>query len=181
MGSLNKVQLIGNLGKDPEVRAIPSGAKVANFSIATTESYNDKNTGQKVEKTEWHNIVMWRGLAEVAEKYLRKGTQVYVEGRLQTRSWDDQNGQKKYMTEVVVDNMVMLGRPGASRDGGSQGGEGFRAEPSYSNAPRSQGRSEGGQGGYGGNSGGGNQGGGYSGGNGGGNSMPPPAEDDLPF
>ena len=125
MGSLNKVMLIGNLGKDPEVRAVPSGVKVANFSIATTESYTDKN-GQKVEKTEWHNIVMWRGLAEVAEKYLRKGKQIFVEGRLQTRSWDDQNGQKKYMTEVVADNMVMLGGP---RDGG--GGEGY--------APRNEG------------------------------------------
>lgn len=166
MGSLNKVQLIGNLGKDPEVRAIPSGAKVANFSIATTESYNDKNTGQKVEKTEWHNIVMWRGLAEVAEKYLRKGSQVYVEGRLQTRSWDDQNGQKKYMTEIVADNMVMLGRPGGNRDGGA--GEGYRSEPAMS-APRPQGRSEGG---YGGSSGG------HSGGA---SSLPPQAEDDLPF
>ena len=112
MGSLNKVMLIGNLGKDPEVRAIPSGAKVANFSIATTESYMDKNTNQKVEKTEWHNIVMWRGLAEIAEKYLRKGSQIYVEGRLQTRSWDDQNGQKRYMTEVLIDQMVLLGGKG---------------------------------------------------------------------
>src|SRR3954471_2615228 len=123
MGSLNKATLIGNLGKDPEVRAIPSGAKVANFSIATTESYTDKN-GQKVDKTEWHNIVMWRGLAEVAEKYLRKGSQVYIEGRLQTRSWDDQNGQKRYTTEIVADNMVMLGKPSGAggapgRDGGS--------------------------------------------------------------
>jgi len=116
MASLNKVMLIGNLGKDPEVRAIPSGVKVANFSIATTESYTDKNSGQKVEKTEWHNIVMWRGLAEIAEKYLKKGKQIFVEGRLQTRSWDDQTGQKKYMTEIVADNMVMLGGP---RDGGS--------------------------------------------------------------
>ncbi len=114
MASLNKVMLIGNLGKDPEVRAIPSGVKVANFSIATTESYTEKH-GQKVEKTEWHNIVMWRGLAEIAEKYLKKGKQIFVEGRLQTRSWDDQTGQKKYMTEIVADNMVMLGGP---RDGG---------------------------------------------------------------
>src|SRR3954469_16536194 len=129
MGSLNKVMLIGNLGKDPEVRAIPSGAKVANFSIATTDSYTDKNTGQKVEKTEWHNIVMWRGLAEVAEKYLRKGSQVYIEGRLQTRSWDDQTGQKRYTTEIVADNMVMLGKPSGARDGGSEGGGNYRAEP----------------------------------------------------
>jgi len=119
MASLNKVMLIGNLGKDPEVRAIPSGVKVANFSIATTESYTDKNN-QKVDKTEWHNIVMWRGLAEVAEKYLKKGNQVFIEGKLTTRSWDDQTGQKKYMTEIVADNMVMLG---GRRDGG--GSEGY--------------------------------------------------------
>ncbi len=160
MASLNKVMLIGNLGKDPEVRAIPSGVKVANFPIATSESYNDKN-GQRVEKTEWHNIVMWRGLAEVAEKYLKKGNPVFIEGKLQTRSWDDQNGQKRYMTEIVADNMVMLG---GRRDGG--GGD-----------------SEGGYGGgsYGGRSGGG----GYSRGEGGGSSSggntPPPPEDDLPF
>ncbi|HLP42335.1 MAG TPA: single-stranded DNA-binding protein [Fibrobacteria bacterium] len=173
MGSLNKATLIGNLGKDPEVRAIPSGAKVANFSIATTESYTDKN-GQKVDKTEWHNIVMWRGLAEVAEKYLRKGSQVYVEGRLQTRSWDDQNGQKRYTTEIVADNMVMLGRPSGNRGGeGSIGGDNFRAEPAM-NSSRSQDRSGGA---YGGSSQGGQ--GGY--GQGGGSSMPPPAEDDLPF
>ncbi len=150
MGSLNKVQLIGNLGKDPEVRAIPSGVKVANFSIATTESYSDKN-GQKVEKTEWHNIVMWRGLAEVAEKYLRKGKQVYIEGRLQTRSWDDQTGQKKYMTEIVADNMVMLG---SARDGG--GSEGYTPrENSGAGSMRSESSMP--------------------------SSLPPAPEDDLPF
>lgn len=169
MGSLNKATIIGNLGKDPEVRAIPNGAKVANFSIATTESYTGKD-GNKVDKTEWHNIVMWRGLAEVAEKYLKKGSQVYVEGRLQTRSWDDQNGQKRYTTEIVADNMVMLGRPGG---GGAQrdNNEGYQnqSEPAM-NSPRSQG----------GNSGfsGGSKSGGFSGG---GSSMPPQAEDDLPF
>jgi single-strand DNA-binding protein len=114
MGSLNKVQLIGNLGKDPEVRAIPSGAKVANFSIATTESYTGKD-GQKSDKTEWHNIVMWRGLAEVAEKYLRKGSQVYIEGKLSTRSWDDKDGQKRYTTEIIADNLVMLGKATGDR------------------------------------------------------------------
>src|SRR5690606_31111811 len=119
MASLNKVMLIGNLGKDPEVRTIPSGAKVANFPIATSESYTGKD-GQRVEKTEWHNIVMWRGLAEVAEKYLKKGNQVFIEGKLQTRSWDDQNGQKRYMTEIVADNMTMLG--GRRNDGGGFGG-----------------------------------------------------------
>jgi single-strand DNA-binding protein len=164
MGSLNKATLIGNLGKDPEVRAIPSGAKVANFSIATTESYTDKN-GQKVDKTEWHNIVMWRGLAEVAEKYLRKGSQVYIEGRLQTRSWDDQNGQKRYTTEIVADNMVMLGRPA---NGGSGGGGGQRESGDNYSSQREQpampSRASGGGGGYSAPS-----------------SMPPQAEDDLPF
>jgi single-strand DNA-binding protein len=164
MASLNKVMLIGNLGKDPEVRAIPSGVKVANFSIATSSSYNGKD-GNRVETTEWHNIVMWRGLAEVAEKYLKKGNSVFIEGRLQTRSWEDQCGQKKYMTEVVADNMVMLG---GRKDGGggSYGG----------------GDSEGGSaGGYG----GGRSESGYSkpagGSSGGGSSMPPAPEDDLPF
>ena len=114
MGSLNRVQLIGNLGKDPEVRAIPSGAKVANFSIATTESYTGKD-GQKSDKTEWHNIVLWRGLAEVAEKYLRKGSQVYIEGKLSTRSWDDKDGQKRYTTEIIADNLVMLCKPAGDR------------------------------------------------------------------
>jgi single-strand DNA-binding protein len=163
MASLNKATLIGNLGKDPEVRAIPSGAKVANFSIATTESYTDKN-GQKVDKTEWHNIVMWRGLAEVAEKYLRKGSQVYIEGRLQTRSWDDQNGQKRYTTEIVADNMIMLGRPGGGgqRDGGDSYSQ-QREQPAM-NPSRSSG-------GYG-------QGGGNYGAP---SSLPPQAEDDLPF
>jgi single-strand DNA-binding protein len=172
MGSLNKATLIGNLGKDPEVRAIASGVKVANFSIATTESYTGKD-GNKVDKTEWHNIVMWRGLAEVAEKYLKKGSQIYVEGRLQTRSWDDQNGQKRYTTEIVADNMVMLGRPSGSRDGGPSGEAYSQQREPAMQAPRSQGRSEGG---YGGGSSGG-----FGGNAGGGSSMPPPAEDDLPF
>ncbi len=106
--------MIGNLGSDPEVRTIESGAKVANFSIATSERFKDKN-GNQVDRTEWHNIVMWRGLAEIAEKYLKKGSQVFVEGKLRTRSWDDQNGNKRYTTEVLVDNMTLLGRA----DGGA--------------------------------------------------------------
>ena len=107
-GNLNKVMLIATLGKDPEIRTIPNGTKVASFSAATNESYTDKS-GKKVDKTEWHRIVMWRGLAEIAEKYLRKGSQAYFEGKLSTRSWDDPNGQKKYSTEIVVDQMQMLG------------------------------------------------------------------------
>lgn len=126
MGSLNKVMIIGNLGKDPEIRVIPSGAKVANFSIATTESYTGKD-GQKQDKTEWHNIVMWRGLAEIAEKYLRKGSQVYVEGKLSTRSWDDQSGNKRYMTEIIADNLVMLGKAGGGQ--GKQESQGQPQQP----------------------------------------------------
>lgn len=109
MASVNKVIIVGNLGRDPEVREVSSGAKVANFSVATSESYTDKNTGQKVEKTEWVRVVVWRKLAEIVERYLRKGSQVYLEGKLSTRSWDDQNGQKHYTTEVVADEMKMLG------------------------------------------------------------------------
>ena len=170
MASLNKVMLIGNLGKDPEVRAIPSGVKVANFSIATSENYTGKD-GNKVEKTEWHNIVMWRGLAEVAEKYLKKGSPVFIEGRLQTRSWDDQSGNKRYTTEIVADNMVMLG---GRRDGGSGGGEEGGSSFGGGGSSYGGGRSGGG-GGY--------SGGGSSGGSApsGGNSMPPAPEDDLPF
>lgn len=106
--SLNKVMIIGNLGRDPEIRQAGEN-KVANFTVAVTERFTDR-AGQRQERTEWVNVVVWRKLAEIAQQYLRKGSQVYVEGRLQTRSWDDQNGQKKYMTEVVADNFQMLGR-----------------------------------------------------------------------
>ena len=109
-GSINKVILIGNLGKDPEVRHLESGVAVCNFSIATGETYKDKNSGEKVTHTEWHNIVLWRGLAEVAEKYLKKGAKIYIEGKLRTRSWQDQEGNTRYTTEILGDNMTMLGR-----------------------------------------------------------------------
>jgi len=109
MAGVNKVILVGNLGRDPEIRSLESGVKVARFSLATTESYNDRNTGQRVDQTEWHNIVLWRGLAEIAEKYLRKGNQVYIEGKLQTRSYQDKDGITKYSTEIVGQNMTMLG------------------------------------------------------------------------
>jgi single-strand DNA-binding protein len=108
MAGVNKVILIGNLGRDPEVRHLESGASVANFPIATTESYKDKN-GNRQEQTEWHNIVLWRGLAEIAEKYLKKGSQVYIEGKLRSRSWEDKEGNTRYITEVVGDSMTMLG------------------------------------------------------------------------
>ncbi len=113
---VNKVILIGNLGKDPEVRHLDNGASVANFSIATTESYKDKN-GQKVDQTEWHNIVLWRGLADISEKYLKKGDSVYIEGKLRTRSWE-KDGVTRYTTEVVGDQMTMLGGKRNSDDSG---------------------------------------------------------------
>ena len=110
-GSINKVILIGNLGKDPEVRHLESGVAVCNFSIATGETYKDKNSGEKVTHTEWHNIVLWRGLAEVAEKYLKKGASVYIEGKIRTSKWVDKEENTRYKTEVMADKLTMLGRP----------------------------------------------------------------------
>ncbi|OFZ43285.1 MAG: single-stranded DNA-binding protein [Bacteroidetes bacterium RIFCSPHIGHO2_02_FULL_44_7] len=115
-GSVNKVILIGNLGKDPEVRHLENGAVVANFPLATSESYTDKSTGQKVENTDWHDIVVWRGLAEVVEKYVRKGTKIYVEGKLKKRSWQDKEGNTRYSTEVVADELTILSRPSDERE-----------------------------------------------------------------
>jgi len=115
MAGVNKVILVGNLGKDPEVRHLENGAAVANFSVATTESYKDRNTGERRDQTEWHNVVLWRGLAEVAEKYLKKGSQVYIEGKIRTRSWEDKEGNTRYTTEIVGNEMTMLGRPSDSR------------------------------------------------------------------
>ncbi|OFY86886.1 MAG: single-stranded DNA-binding protein [Bacteroidetes bacterium RIFCSPLOWO2_12_FULL_35_15] len=109
MAGVNKVILVGNLGKDPEVRHLEGGAVVANFPLATTESYKDK-TGQRNEQTEWHNIVVWRGLAEIAEKYLKKGMTIYIEGKLRTRSWDDKEGHKRYTTEIVGDTFTILSK-----------------------------------------------------------------------
>lgn len=109
MAGVNKVILIGNLGKDPEVRYLEGGTAVAKFPLATSESYKDK-TGKKIDQTEWHNIVLWRGLAEVAEKFLKKGMQVFIEGKLRSRSWEDKEGNKKYITEIIGDNLTILGR-----------------------------------------------------------------------
>ena len=109
-GSVNKVILIGNLGKDPEVKRFENGAVIASFSIATSESYVDKQSGEKKEITDWHDVVLWRGLAEVAEKYLHKGTKIYVEGKLKKRSWQDKEGNTRYSTEVVGDEMTILSR-----------------------------------------------------------------------
>ena len=108
MAGVNKVILVGNLGKDPQVNYLDNGIAVANFSLATTESYKNKE-GEKVSQTEWHNIVLWRGLAEVAEKYLKKGSSVYIEGKIKTRKWEDKEGVTRYSTEVLADNMTMLG------------------------------------------------------------------------
>ncbi|HXU46303.1 MAG TPA: single-stranded DNA-binding protein [Thermoanaerobaculia bacterium] len=148
---VNKVILIGNLGRDPEVRSTPSGQPVASFSLATTRRWRDKS-GQRQEQTEWHNIVVWGKQAEIAGQYLTKGKQIYLEGRLQTRSWDDkQSGEKKYRTEIICDNFQMLG---SRSDADHHGGGGHPASaggPSYDEAP-----------------GGGNFGGG-------------PDDDDIPF
>ena len=165
-GSVNKVILVGNLGRDPEVRSFQNGGKVCNLRIATSETWKDRNTGERREKTEWHSVAIFQeGLVRVAEQYLRKGSKVYIEGQLQTRKWQDQSGADRYSTEVVLQGfggtLVML-----------------------------DGRSEGGGGGYGGGQGGGgySQGGGYGGGQGGGYdsgpSGPAPAsdlDDEIPF
>ncbi len=107
--SVNKAILIGYVGNDPEVRYIESGTPVCNFRLATSEVYKNRN-GERITSTEWHNIVLWRGLAEVAEKYVKKGTQLYIEGRIRTRSWDDKDGNKRYTTEIIGDNMQLLGK-----------------------------------------------------------------------
>jgi single-strand DNA-binding protein len=139
-GSVNKVILVGNLGKDPEIRRTQDGRPIANLSVATSEQWRDKTTGERKEKTEWHRVVIFsEGLAKVAEQYLKKGAKVYIEGQLQTRKWTDQAGVEKYSTEVVLQgfnsNLTMLD----GRGGGASGGGGFSDEPSNdlgSPAPR---------------------------------------------
>ncbi|MDR9436100.1 MAG: single-stranded DNA-binding protein [Thiohalophilus sp.] len=151
---INKVILVGNLGRDPEVRYSANGAAIANVSIATSESWKDKNTGEQVEKTEWHRVVMFRRLAEIAGEYLKKGSKVYIEGKLQTRKWQGQDGQDRYTTEIVANEMQMLD----SRGGGSA---------SFDN-----------------NYGGSSQGSSSGGGSGGGQPEPVPMgdfDDDIPF
>ena len=113
-GTVNKVILIGNLGKDPEVRRLENGSMVATFSIATSEVYADRETGEKKEITDWHDIVVWRGLAEVTEKYVRKGYKVYIEGKLKKRSWQDKEGLTRYSTEVIADELNIISRPEGS-------------------------------------------------------------------
>ncbi|MDP4588116.1 MAG: single-stranded DNA-binding protein [Flavobacteriales bacterium] len=120
MAGINKVILVGNLGKDPEVRYLENGTAVCSFPLATSETYTDRNSGEKKTQTEWHNVVLWRKLAEIGEKYLKKGSQVYIEGKMRTRSWEDQSGQKKYTTEVIGDIMQLLGRPNEQSSSGEQ-------------------------------------------------------------
>ena len=139
-GSLNKVMLIGNLGKDPEVRSFQNGGKVCNFSIATSESWKDKATGERREKTDWHNVAIFNeNLVRIAEQYLKKGSKVYVEGSLQTRKWQDQSGADRYTTEVVLQNfngtMVLLDRAEGGAGGGSRSG----GEWNQDEAPRGSG------------------------------------------
>ena len=130
-GSVNKVILLGNLGRDPEVRNFPNGGKVANFSIATSETWKDRNTGERRERTEWHNIsITNEALVRVAEQYLKKGSKVYVEGQLETRKWQDQSGQDRYTTEIVAQEMQMLDSRGSAGDGG-----GYQSAPAASSAP----------------------------------------------
>jgi single-strand DNA-binding protein len=120
---LNKVQIIGRLTRDPELRATPSGVNVCQIGVATSYVYTNQATGQKVESTEFHNVVLWRKLGEIANQYLKKGNQIYIEGRLQTRSWDGKDGQKRNRTEIVADNMIMLGgKPSSSTTSGSSAG-----------------------------------------------------------
>lgn len=141
MASVNKVILIGNLGRDPETRYAPSGDAICNITIATSETWKDKNTGEKKEQTEWHRVVFFGRLAEIAAQYLRKGSPVYVEGRLQTRKWQDKDGQDRYTTEIRADEMKMLGsRQGAGdQSGGRQyDAGGYDAAPSSRPAPQQQ-------------------------------------------
>jgi len=153
---INKVIIVGNLGQDPETRYMPSGAAVTNFTVATNESWKDKQTGEQKDRTEWHRVAMFNRLAEIAAEYLRKGSQVYIEGKLRTRKWQGQDGNDRYTTEIIADEMQMLGGRGGGGGGGNFGGGG---------------------------QGGGGQGGG---GQGGGGSAPPQPgpddfDDDIPF
>jgi single-strand DNA-binding protein len=131
MAGLNKVILIGNLGRDPELRYTPNGSPVAEFSLATSEKWKDKE-GNPQERTEWHNVVAWGRQAEICGEYLHKGRQVYVEGRIQTRSWDDKDGNKRYKTEVVARQVLMLGARG---EGQGPGAKADKAEPQKSSPP----------------------------------------------
>ena len=139
MAGINKVTIVGNLGKDPEVSYVPSGAAVAKFSVATSETWKDKNTGEKKERTEWHRIVAWDKpgykLAEICGKYLSKGRQVYVEGKLQTHSYDDKEGVKRYVTEIIAQEVQFLGGNRDASDPGRSGGGSSQREPAGGHGP----------------------------------------------
>lgn len=185
-GSVNKVILVGNLGRDPEVRTAQDGSKIVNLNIATSESWKDRSSGERREKTEWHRVVIFNpNLADVAERFLRKGSSVYIEGALQTRKWTDQQGVEKYSTEVVIGRfkgeLTLLGGRGEG-GGGGQGGGGGYDDGGY-------GGGQGGGGGYGGGGGGAprsgggapRSGGGGGAGGGSGWEPPPDLDDDIPF
>lgn len=159
MASVNKVILVGNLGRDPETRYAPSGAAICNVTLATSRQWKDKNSGERREETEWHRVVFYNRLAEIAGEYLRKGRSVYVEGRLQTRKWQDKDGQDRWTTEIIADQMQMLGGRDDMEGGGGSGGGGGRMRERPS--------------------------GGGGGGGGGGDSRPAPnfddMDDDIPF
>ena len=138
MASVNKVILIGNLGKDPEVRYMPSGRAVANVTIATNEVWKDRNTGEKQERTEWHNVVFYSPHAEVVGQYLRKGSSVFVEGRLQTRKWQDKNGQDRYTTEIIANEMKMLGGRGDQSSGSTSDSQSKELKQGYYQPPTPQ-------------------------------------------
>jgi len=182
-GSVNKVILIGNLGRDPESRAFQNGGKVVNLRIATSESWKDRNTGERKEKTEWHSVAIFNeGLANVAEKYLRKGSKVYIEGQLQTRKWQDAQGQDKYSTEIVLQgfNSVLTMLDGAPGGGGGGGGAGPRDDFGGNDdfGGGGGGGFGGGRSGGGAASGGGSRGGGFNQGGGG---FADDLDDDVPF
>ncbi|KAA0016625.1 single-stranded DNA-binding protein [Salinicola corii] len=145
---VNKVILIGNLGQDPEVRFLPSGNPVCNLRIATTDSWTDRQSGQRQERTEWHSVVLFNKLAEIAQQYVKKGSRIYIEGRLQTRKWQGQDGQDRYSTEIIGNDMQMLD----SRGGGQGGGDYAQPQGQYGGAPQDGGYDQQPQqGGYGGN------------------------------
>lgn len=135
MASVNKVILIGNLGRDPEVRYAPSGSAICNVTLATSRQWKDKTSGEKQEETEWHRVVFYDRLAEIAGEYLKKGRPVYVEGRLKTRKWTDKDGVEKYTTEIVADQMQLLGSREGMGEGGGEGGGGMRSAPASRPAP----------------------------------------------
>ena len=175
-GSVNKVIIVGNLGRDPEVRSFPNGGKVVNLRIATSETWRDKQSGERKERTEWHSVAIFNeNLAKIAEQYLRKGSTVYIEGQLETRKWQDQSGADRYTTEIVLrqfrGELTLLG----GRDGGGAGGGGggYEDRGGYDNYGSQGGGSSAG-------SGGGRSGGGYGGGSGGG-APRPDLDDEIPF